>query len=186
MSRPLTLLLMFAVPLGLAACAAQPPVGPSFVVLPGKGKTLDQFRQDDATCRYYASQSINAPAAAQASTQNNVATAVGGAALGAAAGALIGSASGQAGGGAAIGAGAGLLGGSLVGANNAQATTGSLQRAYDAAYAQCMVAHGDELPPEPNTVAVPYAVPSYPYAYPYPPPVVVQPGLGFGWYWRRW
>jgi hypothetical protein len=38
----------------LAACATPPPSGPGILVLPGSGKTFDQFRFDDAECRNYA------------------------------------------------------------------------------------------------------------------------------------
>ena len=40
--------------LGLAACAVVPPSGPMVAAMPGQGKTLDQFRNDDLRCRNYA------------------------------------------------------------------------------------------------------------------------------------
>ncbi len=175
----------------LAACAAQPPAGPSFAAMPGQNKSLEQFRADDYECRNYAFQvNANAPAAAQQGTDNAVGSAAIGTALGAAAGALIGAASGNAGAGAAIGAGAGLLGGSAVGADQAAASTYSLQAAFDAAYAQCMVTKGNRVPEGvgnryPRAVVVP---PAYGYPYAYPAPVVVAPsvGFGYGWGYRRW
>ncbi len=47
--------LALAVGLTLGACAPTPR-GPSVMVLPGSGKTLDEFQLDDATCRQWAAQ----------------------------------------------------------------------------------------------------------------------------------
>ena len=41
----------------LAGCVSL-PTGPSVLVLPGTGKSFDQFRLDDMDCRAYAYQSI--------------------------------------------------------------------------------------------------------------------------------
>jgi hypothetical protein len=49
----------------LSGCSTV-PVGPTVMVLPGPGKTLEQFRTDDAACRPWASQ--------QASTSSEGAT----------------------------------------------------------------------------------------------------------------
>lgn len=180
--------------LGLAACTAVPPSGPMVAAMPGQGKSLEQFRNDDLNCRNYAYSRSNGGAAAQQATNNGVASAAVGTALGAAAGALIGSAGGNVGAGAAVGAGTGLLIGSAAGANGAQATTVGLQRAYDVSYSQCMVAAGESVPnvnaPGPMPYAAPYPPPpAYGYA-PYPayaaPPVVVAPSFGWGWGYRRW
>jgi hypothetical protein len=177
----------------LTACAVQPPTGPSFAAMPGTGKSLDQFQADDLKCRSYANQANGNVSPAQGAAQSAIGSAAVGTALGAGAGALIGAASGAAGAGAAIGAGAGLLAGSAVGANNAQLSAGALQRNYDIAYAQCMTAAGDKIPPAPSAVAVGYPGYPYPYAYPYPygyyPPVVFG-GIGYyygfrPYYWRR-
>lgn len=172
--------------LALAGCTAVPPTGPSFAALPGQGKSLQAFQSDDYNCRAYAAQVMSgAPAAADASTRNGVATAAGGALLGTAAGALLGAAAGNAGIGAAAGAGAGLLAGTAIGANQVSASSAGLQAQYDGAYAQCMVAAGDHIPQPPTTVAVPYPV-YPPPAYYAPPPVVVAPGYGYGWRYRGW
>ncbi len=48
------LLLSIAI-IGLAGCATV-PTGPSVRVLPGPGKTLEQFQADDTFCRQYAAQ----------------------------------------------------------------------------------------------------------------------------------
>ena len=140
----------------LGACTAAPPAGPHALVVPGPGKTFEQFQADDASCRQYASAQTGYGSPQQAANQAAVGTGVG-----AVAGALLGSATGHAGTGAAIGAGSGLLLGSAVGANNAQASAASLQRQYDMAYVQCMVGHG-------HSPAQPAPAPVYPY--PPPPP----------------
>jgi hypothetical protein len=43
------LLLLVAV-VGPSGCATI-PIGPSVMVLPGRGKTFEQFQRDDAVCR---------------------------------------------------------------------------------------------------------------------------------------
>ncbi len=47
--------LLFVAVVTLAGCATI-PVGPSVLVLPGPGKTLEQFRADDTFCRQWAAQ----------------------------------------------------------------------------------------------------------------------------------
>jgi hypothetical protein len=127
----------------LAGCVMV-PTAPMVVVLPGSTKPLDQFRADDDYCRGYAYASVAGPT--QAATNTAAANAAVGTALGAAAGALIGSASGNAGSGAAIGAGTGLLFGSAAGANALGYSYYALQHQYDAAFVQCMYAHGNKVP----------------------------------------
>lgn len=124
----------------LSACAVMPD-GPSVMALPGTGKTFDQFRADDYSCRQYATQQIGGTNAAEASTVSGVGSAIVGTALGAAAGAAFGGHNG-----AAVGAGAGLLAGSLFGTSNAQASGYTVQRRYDFAYTQCMYAAGERVP----------------------------------------
>jgi Glycine-zipper domain len=150
--------------LALGACTVVPPEGPRVMALPGPGKTLAQFDQDDVTCRNYASAKIGYASPAQAGTQSAVGSAAIGTLVGAAAGAIIGAATGNPGVGAGIGAGGGLLLGSAVGSNAAQVSSASLQRRYDTSYLQCMASNGDRIP----TVATPYAAyPGYYYpAYP--------------------
>jgi Glycine-zipper domain len=121
------------------------PTGPSVMVLPGTGKDFDQFQFDDATCRQFASQQTGTTTS-EAATGSTVASAGIGTLLGAAAGAAIGAAAGSPGTGAAVGAGVGLLGGTAVGANNASASYGTVQRRYDASYMQCMYAKGHQIP----------------------------------------
>jgi hypothetical protein len=185
--------LILALPAALAACAVAPPSGPDIVAMPGQGKDLASFQQDDAACRGYAQQSTGGTQAAQAATNNAVGSAVVGTAVGAAAGAALGSVGGAVGAGAAIGGATGLLAGSAIGANSAQASADDLQFHYDTAYAQCMASRGNQVasPPPAYAGPTPYAYP-YPYPYPYPayygPPVVVRYGWGWGWgpRWHRW
>ena len=114
----------------LSACATVPR-GPSVAVMPGPGKSFEQFRADDATCRAYADQS-NADVN-KAGADNVMTGAAVGTLVGAAAGALMG---GHHGG--ENGAGAGLLMGTAVGSGNAGGVQRDMQRRYDTSYEQCM------------------------------------------------
>jgi hypothetical protein len=143
----------------LAGCVAV-PTAPMVTVLPGSPKPFDQFRFDDAECRNYAYSTVVGPS--QAMTNTAAANAAAGTALGAAAGAIIGSASGNAGAGAAIGAGTGLLFGSAAGANAYGYSYYELQRQYDAAYIQCMYAHGNRVPMRVYGAAGGYPMRAYP------------------------
>jgi hypothetical protein len=187
--RGFTTLAGLAGVLVLGACAVPPPAGPQVLVVPGQGKNVSQFQQEDMGCRQYAQQQIGNGSPQQAANQAAVGSAVVGTGLGAAAGALIGAASGHAGAGAAIGAGTGLLLGSAAGANNAQAAAGGMQRQYDMAYVQCMAANGNQ-PAQPPIAG--YPPPAYPYPPGYPPayyyaPAYVGPPVVFGFGgWHRW
>ena len=154
--------------LALSACAVAPPSGPTVVAMPGQGKSLAQFQQDDASCRNYAQSKTPNAGQASANAQNSAATsAVAGTLIGAAAGAALGAIGGNAGLGAGIGAGVGLAGGAAAGSNNTQAAADSLQGSYDVAYAQCMVANGETIQ-QPQAPVV-YAAP--------PPPSITPPHL---------
>ena len=48
---------LLLLPLALVACSSMPS-GPNVTVLPGSGKTLEQFQADDFFCRQYASMQI--------------------------------------------------------------------------------------------------------------------------------
>src|ERR1700693_1519482 len=77
----------------LGACATV-PTGPSVMVLPGGGKSFEQFQADDALCRPWAyPQAGTTPG--QAATESGVTSAVVGTVLGAAVGAAIGAAAGN-------------------------------------------------------------------------------------------
>jgi len=123
----------------LGACATVPS-GPSMLVLPGAGRSFDQFRADDMECRRYAEYQVGGQAQDYAESSGVKSAAVG-TAVGAVAGAAIGGSRG-----AAVGAGSGLLFGSAAGAGAGQQSAGSAQRRYDNAYIQCMYAKGHRVP----------------------------------------
>lgn len=161
----------------LAACASTGPMGPSVMALPAKGKTMEQFQQDDMTCQGYAAQQVGYTAPGKAATESGIGTALAATAIGAVAGAALGSVSADAGAGAAIGAGAGLLFGSIIGSANANAAGGEVQRRYDMRYLQCMSAKGQSIPKvteaTPTVAEVPGYVVEPGYAYYAPPPTRV-------------
>ena len=150
----------------LSACATI-PTGPTVMVLPGGGKSFEQFQGDDAVCRQWAFQQSGATSN-QTSTQSTVSGAAIGTLVGAAAGAALGAAAGNAGIGAAAGAGVGLLGGTAVGASRADASHTSVQQRYNAAYMQCMYAKGNQIPMARGSFPSTYV--GQPAASPPPPP----------------
>lgn len=157
----------------LSGCASV-PTGPSVMVLPGSGKSFEEFQADDALCRQWASHSIGT-SPGTAATQSTVSGAAIGTVVGAAAGAALGAAAGNPGLGAAAGAGAGLLFGTSIGASQGSVHGASLQQRYDIAYTQCMYAKGDQVPMR----AAPRSRPVYASPPPPPPPppaAAVPPG----------
>jgi hypothetical protein len=158
MTAPLKPFLLI-ISLALTACVSI-PTGPSVMVLPGTGKSFDQFRFDDGGCKQYAYDQIGGQTAARAQESSGVASAAIGTVVGAAAGAAIGGDSSS----AAVGAGVGLLGGSLAGAGAANASAYEAQRRYDMAYQQCMYAKGHRVPVSGRFT------PERPPAYSAPPP----------------
>ncbi len=165
--------------LALAACVSVPQ-GPTVAVMPGAGKSLEQFRVDSGVCQQFAQSSI--AGASQAAQDNSAANAVGGAAVGAAVGALLGAATGQAGTGAAWGAGTGLMIGGAAAGNTGAASSYTLQRQFDIAYMQCMYTRGNQVPAQVARRSVPAgraASPSYsaapPARYGVPPNAAVPP-----------
>lgn len=122
----------------VVACTAL-PTSPSIAVMPGYGKSFEQFNIDDAVCRQYASNQIGGTV--QQGNEQAVGSAVVGTVVGAIAGGAI---NGQQG--AAVGAGSGLLVGSAVGANSSQYAGYSAQRRYDISYQQCMYSKGNNIP----------------------------------------
>src|SRR5207247_7174868 len=130
--------------LALGACATVPP-GPSVMVLPGTGKSFDQFQADDAVCRQWASvQTGTTPQ--QAAGSSTAKSGVLGTLLGAGLGAAIGAATGHPGVGAAVGAGGGLLAGTAGGAGAGETAAHQGQQRYNNAYEQCMYAKGNQIP----------------------------------------
>ncbi len=124
----------------LGACTTLPPSGPSVMVLPGTGKSFDQFRYDDNDCRLFAGQQAGI-SAENAAVDSGVRSAAVGTLLGAAAGAAI-----NGGRGAAVGAGTGLLLGGAAGTGTASQSAYGAQRRYDVGYTQCMYAKGHRVP----------------------------------------
>ncbi len=122
----------------LAACATA-PTGPNVAVMPGNGKTFEQFNADDMLCRQYAGNQTSG--SAQAANDKAVESGLVGTVIGAAAGAAIGGNRG-----AAVGAGTGLVVGSASGANASEYGSYSAQRRYDISYEQCMYAKGNRVP----------------------------------------
>ena len=151
--------------ISLTACVA-PPSAPTIPVSPGANKSFDAFAADQAACQQYAAAQTG-PAAAAANNQ-----AVGGAVLSTALGAALGGAIGG-GRGAGIGAASGAALGTVAGASGSGYAQMSLQQQYDVMYAQCMSAHGNNVPGfSPPPGAPPYGAPGQsPYAGPpgYPP-----------------
>jgi hypothetical protein len=124
----------------IAGCVSMPD-GPSVMVLPGTGKSFDQFRADDLMCRQFASQQIGGASANQAATNSAVSSAAVGTVVGALAGAAIGGRDG-----AGVGAGTGLLVGSMSGASAGSSSAYGSQHRYDNGYIQCMYAQGHRVP----------------------------------------
>ncbi len=160
--RALALLLVVA----LAAGCATVPAGPSVSVLPGRGKTFEQFQEDDVVCRDWARRQAGTTPGASAA-RNTVGGAAIGTLIGAGLGAALGAITRRPATGAAVGAGFGLVGGTAVGASAGQASGESVQRRYDNAYTQCMYAKGDQVPGRPARVVAPTPSPAPP---PPPPP----------------
>ena len=140
MTIPRTASTAIAFTLALGACTTLPPSGPSVMVLPGTGKSFDQFRFDDDGCRQFAAQRTGV-APGNAAVDSGVRSAAVGTLLGAAAGAAINGSRG-----AAVGAGAGLLIGGSAGAGSADLSASGVQRRYDMGYTQCMYAKGHRVP----------------------------------------
>lgn len=180
---------IFLVPLGLvvlAGCATPPPSGPSVMVLPGSGKSFDQFRYDDYECRQFASTQSGGTSAQDASTNSGIKSAAIGTAVGAAAGGLMGGNSG-----AGVGAGVGLAAGALAGTGAASSSAYTVQQRYDIGYQQCMYAKGHQIPmaasrytprsgnirqAAPPPPPPPPGTPPPPAGTPPPPPPGVKPG----------
>jgi outer membrane lipoprotein SlyB len=165
-----------AVALALAGCVSV-PTGPRVTVLPGTGKSFEQFRYDEGACRQYAYESIGG----QTATQSQQNAAVSSAVIGTAIGALAGAAIGGHGADAAVGAGVGLVGGSMVGASTGNVSAYEAQHRYDVAYTQCMYAKGHRVPvargytsPAAGYPAPPAARPPT-YSVPPPPPPGAPP-----------
>ncbi|HEY6822499.1 MAG TPA: hypothetical protein VI321_10815 [Burkholderiales bacterium] len=154
------------IPLALLAACASTPTGPSVMVLPGSGKSFDQFRFDDNECRQFATAQLGGKEADQASTDAGMKSA----AVGAAVGALAGAAITRSGHGAVAGAGLGGAGGAIAGTGAGSTTAHTVQGRYDIAYQQCMYAKGNQIPMAASRYQRSAPPPSYQAAPPPPPP----------------
>ena len=150
------------IPLAFVAACASTPTGPSVMVLPGNGKSFDQFRFDDNECRQFALQQSGTPDS-QGSTAG-VNSAAAGAAIGLLAGAALGGNSRSAVAGAALG----TAGGAIAGSGAASQTAHTVQGRYDVAYQQCMYSKGNQVPMAAGRYQRP--APAYQSAPPPPPP----------------
>ena len=148
----------------LGACVSIPS-GPNVMVLPGTGKSFDQFRYDDHECRDFAHAQVGGTSPSQAASDSVATSAVVGTAVGAAAGAALGGRSG-----AAAGAGGGLLIGSAAGAGAGETSAYAVQRRYDHAFVQCMYAKGHKVPVSGRFTSAPPAGSAYVPPPPPPPP----------------
>jgi len=155
--------------LTLAGCAPT-VMAPTVPVMPGANKPFDQFAADQQACQAYAN-SQTAPLSAQANNQALGSTLLT-TALGAGLGAAIGG-----GHGAAIGAASGAVVGGAAGAHGSSIAGMGIQQQYDMYYAQCMVAHGNQIPGyAPNAYAVqPYPGAGGPAPMGAPPPGALLP-----------
>jgi len=153
----------------LGACTTV-PTGPAVMVLPGTGKSFDQFKADDYECRSFASAQVGGATQEGTAESSGVKSAAVGTAVGAAAGALIGGRSG-----AAAGAGVGLIAGSATGAGAAGSSQRSLQQRYDIGYQQCMYSKGHRVPVAGRFENTRPAPAGATYAPPPPPPPGTPP-----------
>ena len=160
-------LVSIAAALGLAGCVSM-PTGPSVMVLPGTGKSFDEFRFDEGACRQYAYDSIGGQTATRAQQDAAVSSAVIGTAIGALAGAAIGGHGAD----AAVGAGVGLLTGSAIGASSGNVSGYEAQHRYDIAFTQCMYAKGHRVPGSGRYAP---SAPAPTYSAPPPPPPGTPP-----------
>jgi len=140
MHTPLKIAALAAAALSLAGCATVPD-GPTVMVLPGQGKSFEQFQQDNRICRQYAYNEIGGTSAQRAANATTLKSAGVGALLGGALGAAAGNSRG-----AGIGAAGGALAGTAVGSSNAYGDAYGAQQRYNNAYEQCMYAKGNRIP----------------------------------------
>lgn len=125
----------------VAACTTTPPNEPSVMVLPGTGRSFEQFRADNDVCKQYAHEQVAGRTPEGTGIVSGVKSAAVGTVLGAAAGAAADGSRG-----ASVGAGAGLALGGLSGAGAAETSGARLQQRYDIGYQQCMYAKGHHIP----------------------------------------
>lgn len=111
------------------------------MVLPGTGKSFEQFRADNDVCKQFAYDQVAGRTPESTGLDSGVRSAAVGTLLGAAAGAAA-----DGGRGASVGAGAGLALGGLAGTGASERSASRLQYRYDIGYQQCMYAKGHRIP----------------------------------------
>jgi outer membrane lipoprotein SlyB len=156
---------VMVVAIALGGCAPT-VMAPTVPIMPGPNKPFDQFAADQQACQSYANAQV-APLTAQANNQALGSTLLT-TALGAGLGAAIGG-----GRGAAIGAASGAVVGGATGAQGSSMAGRSIQQQYDIYYAQCMAAHGNQVPgagPPPMAGPPPGSPPPAGAYVPPPPP----------------
>lgn len=151
-------LLPVATILVLGGCVSGPPPQPAAMVVPGPGKDVVAFQQDDQICRQHAEAQTGYGPPVQAPSANSAAAAAPSATPTAQA------------------------------SNNAPASSAAELPASmppnAVGYMQCMAARGDSVQQLPPAYVASYAPGLYPYGYGYPFPYVgYYGGLGFGWGW---
>lgn len=158
----ISVLLMLA-----GGCSTTPPHEPSVLVLPGTGKSFEQFHADNDICKQFAREQLGGQTADMAAADSGVRSVVVGTILGAAVGA-----SADGGHGASVGAGVGLALGGLEGMRAAEVSGGRVQQRFDYGFIQCMYAKGHRVPVSHGSLMEDFfkSPPSRHYYYPPPPP----------------
>ena len=131
--RPYIALLLSAL---LVGCVTA-PVGPHVAVMPAKGKTLEQFKADDQTCKAYAQAQVGDDLEKNSAMNTLMDMAIGGA-VGALGGQMVGHNTK----GTVAGAGIGMAAGLAAGAYQANKASDDAQIRYDNAYQECMHVKG--------------------------------------------
>lgn len=137
----LSLYSLYAIAVVLCACTTMPPNEPSVLVLPGIGKSFEQFRADNDVCKQFARAQVGGQTPDSVAFDSGARSAAVGTILGAAAGAAINGRHG-----AGVGAGSGLALGGLMGTEAAETSASRLQQRFDFGYEQCMYANGHRVP----------------------------------------
>jgi hypothetical protein len=162
--------LLAGVLVALGACTTLPS-GPGVLVLPGTGKSFDEFKANEFECRQYASAQVGGTSPNDVAADNAVRNAAVGTAVGALAGAVIGGRQG-----AGVGAGTGLVVGAAAGSGTGEYSGRALQQRYDFAYLQCMYARGNRVPVSGRFEAGPRGMAEVPRGTAAPQPAQPQPG----------
>ncbi|MCB1908966.1 MAG: hypothetical protein KDH15_16490 [Rhodocyclaceae bacterium] len=165
MSRPCLVSASAVLAAVLLSACTNIPAGPSVLVLPGTGKSFQQFRSDEQLCRRYASDLLGGKTPDGAAVDAGIRSAAVGAVLGAAVGAAA-----DGGHGAATGAGVGLAAGGLIGTGTGSASGYGTQNRYDNAFIQCMYASGHRVPVSGAMTGLPRSGSQRYYPPPPPPP----------------